>query len=80
MTKQEVFDALVDRLIALGEDRTTAAERARIMIINWFKFSENSMDDSGHETCRDWMDPEIVRLLDVSLRLKYRQPPGPGSP
>jgi len=34
------------------------------MIRNWYKFSSNSMDDRGHETCRDWMDAEVVRLLD----------------
>jgi hypothetical protein len=64
MTKQEVFDALVQQLLASGEDQSTVAERAQNMIDGWYYFSSNSVDERGHETCRDWMDPEIVRLLD----------------
>ena len=39
MTKQEVFDALVQRLLASGEDQSTVAERAQTMIDNWYYFS-----------------------------------------
>jgi hypothetical protein len=69
MTKQEVFDALVQRLLASGEDQSTVAERAQRMIDGWYYFSSNSVDDRGHETCRDWMDLEIVRLLDESITI-----------
>jgi hypothetical protein len=41
------------------------------MLNGWEWFSDNSMDERGQETCRDWMDPEIVRLLDRALRLYY---------
>jgi hypothetical protein len=72
MTKQEVFDALVQRLTALGNvDQATAPESAQVMINNWYKFSSNSVDERGNETCRDWLDPEIVRLLDEALNIKY---------
>lgn len=55
---------LARRLIALGEDEATARESATFMINNWDYFSSNSVDDRGHETCRDWMDEEVARLLD----------------
>jgi regulator of RNase E activity RraB len=67
-TRTEVFDALVRRLTELGEDQATVVERAVSMANGWFYFSDNSMDEHGHETCRDWMDAEIVRLLDLGLR------------
>ena len=54
---------------SVGEDQSTVAERAQTMIDNWYYFSSNSVDDRGHETCRDWMDPEIVRLLDEAYDL-----------
>lgn len=61
-------ELLTQRLIALGEDAATARERAPDMIKGWYYFSSNSMDDRGHETCRDWMDAEVVRLLDAAAR------------
>jgi hypothetical protein len=72
-TKQEIFDAVVARLLELdygpGPHGETIPERARIMIDGWWRFSDNSMDDYGHETCRDWLDPELCRLFDEHLRL-----------
>jgi hypothetical protein len=73
MKQQEIFDALVRQLLASGEDQATAAKRAQSMINGWNYFSSNSVDDRGHETCRDWMDPEIVRLLDEALSLQYAE-------
>jgi hypothetical protein len=72
MTEQEAFDALVRHLRDVwGEDQATVAEHARDMINGWYKFSSNSVDDRGHETCRDWMDPEVVRVLDAALIAQY---------
>jgi hypothetical protein len=58
MTRQEVFDALVQRLIATGEDQATVAEPAQRMVDRWGKVDVDM---------RDWMDSEVVRLLDKSL-------------
>lgn len=66
-----ISDALVQRLIALGEDESAVIGRAKNMMMGWMRFSDNSMDEYGHETCRDWMDEEVVRLLDESLRVRY---------
>jgi hypothetical protein len=66
----DVFDALTRRLIETGAD----AARAWRMVRRWEWFSSNSVDDRGHETCRDWMDPEVVRLLDLSLHVRYGTP------
>jgi hypothetical protein len=38
----QTFDALVRRLIALGEGEATAAERATFIVNNWERFSDNS--------------------------------------
>jgi hypothetical protein len=75
MTRQEIFDAVVTRLIGLGygENMETITERARIMLANWYYFSSNSMDERGHETCRDWLDPELVRLFDAHLMVSWGQ-------
>jgi hypothetical protein len=69
-----VFDALVQRLRALGEPEESVEERATSMIRGWAYFSENTVDQRGHETCRDWMDEEIGRLLDAALRIRYGVP------
>jgi hypothetical protein len=69
MTEQEIYDAVVARLTAMGEPKKTVAERAKFMINNWSWFSDNSMDERGHETCRDWLDAELVRLFDAHLRV-----------
>jgi hypothetical protein len=63
----EIRSALCKRLIELGDDPAKVSEKAAFMISNWWEFSSHSMDDRGHETCRDWMDPEIVRFLDKAL-------------
>ena len=70
MTRTEVFDALVQRLTELG-GYEPVTERAQYMLDHWWHFSDNSMDETGHETCRDWMDPEVVRLLDVDDHLRH---------
>jgi hypothetical protein len=71
----KIHDALAAHLLATGEsDKEAAAERATLMINGWEWFSENSMDERGVETCREWMDPEIVHLLDQSLCAKYGLP------
>ena len=75
MTRDHVFDALVQRLIELGEDKAAVAERARYMINGWSKFSDNSMDERGHLTCYDWMDSRIAWLLDQDENLHYGLPP-----
>ena len=69
MTHDELVHTLVQRLLTLGAPEGTVRESATNMIKGWWYFSENSMDERGHETCRDWMDEEVVRLLDASLRL-----------
>ena len=70
--QKSMIDALVRRLVELGADQTGLVERATSMINGWEWFSENSVDgERGHETCRDWMDAEVVRILDVALVLKY---------
>jgi hypothetical protein len=66
-----IFDAVVARLLALGHAKATVAARATFMINRWEYFSENSVDERGHETCRDWMDAELVELLDQALRARY---------
>jgi hypothetical protein len=71
MTRDHVFDALVQRLIEFGEDKAAVAERARVMIKGWSWFSDNSMDERGHLTCYDWMDSRIAWLLDQDERLRY---------
>jgi hypothetical protein len=53
MTRDHVFDALVQRLIELGEDKAAAVEHARGMVNGWEWFSENSDDGRGHLTCYD---------------------------
>jgi hypothetical protein len=77
-TKQEIFDAVVARLLELGygpgRQGETIPERARIMIDEWEWFSDNSVDERGHETCRDWIDPELVRLFDEHLHVAYGVP------
>lgn len=67
----DVLDALARRMIEMGENETFVAGRAEQMVRGWEYFSSNTVDDRGHETCRDWMDPEIVRLLDQSLDIRY---------
>jgi hypothetical protein len=67
-TLEEVKGALVQRLIALGTHKAKVDEKATIMMNNWYRFSSNTVDEHGHETCRDWMDEEVVRLLDKALR------------
>jgi hypothetical protein len=74
MTRADVFDALVRRLTELDADKNTVVERAQTMVAGWEWFSDNSVDERGHETCRDWIDTEIVRLLDLDLRLRYGVP------
>jgi hypothetical protein len=60
-----VFEAIVSRLLVLGDDNEAAVKRATWLINNWrYTISEKSQDEFGHQTCRDWMDGEIVRLLD----------------
>jgi len=71
MTRDHVFDALVQRLIELGGDKATVAERARGMADGWGWFSDNSMDERGHLTCYDWMDSRVAWLLDQDERLRY---------
>jgi hypothetical protein len=70
--QQEILDAVVARLLELGYGpgpAPTVAERARGMIDQWSWFSDNSMNERGHETCRDWIDPELCRLFDEHLRV-----------
>jgi hypothetical protein len=64
-----VFEALARRLIALGSDETTVRKKAVSMVRGWDYFSSNSVDERGRETCRDWMDEEVVRLLDEALSI-----------
>jgi len=52
-------------------DSMPATERALILICGWYKFSSNSVDERGHESCRDWVDPELVLLLDQDLDVEY---------
>jgi hypothetical protein len=65
-----IRSALVQRMLALGWENATA-ERADKMMRGWDYFTDNSVDDRGHLTCYDWMDPGIVRLLDRALHLYY---------
>src|SRR5262249_54914027 len=72
MTRDDVFDALIHRLIELGEDKAAVAERARNMINGWSWFSENSDDGNGHLTCYDWLDSRIAWLLDPNPSRLHR--------
>ena len=74
MTRDDVFDALVQRLTELGEDKAAVTERARFMINNWTWTSDNSMDDRGHLTIYDWLDNRVAWLLDQDERLRYGHP------
>jgi hypothetical protein len=58
----------------LGEDPNTAVERATFMMGNWEWWSDNSVDERGHETARDGMDLDVVRLLDEALLTRYGVP------
>lgn len=64
----EIFKALVQRLIASGrDDAASAPTHAAIMIGGWDWFTDNGCDETGRPTWEQWMDPEVVRLLDASL-------------
>ena len=65
MTEQEDLDALVQRLLTSGEVDAAVAERAQTMIDNWY--CRRLGRRSRPRTCRDWLDPEIVRLLDEAM-------------
>jgi hypothetical protein len=67
----EIFSDLVRRLLASGEDETTVAKSATRMISDWPWFSDNSVDERGRATYLDWMDEEIIRLLDESERAHF---------
>jgi hypothetical protein len=69
--QQEILNTLVQRLIVLGWDQTTVAERAQGMIDLWDYFTDNAVDDCGQPTYLDWIDPEVVKLLDETLNIKY---------
>jgi hypothetical protein len=74
--RQAVFDAIVSRVLALEMETTMekARERATVMINRWSNFSKDSMDDHGHLTVYDWLDPELCRLLDEDEGLRYGSP------
>ena len=67
---EPIRNALVQRMLELSYDEATAA-RADRMMRGWDWFTDNSLDDRGHPTYLDWMDPELGRLLDKALRLYY---------
>jgi hypothetical protein len=67
----EVQNKLARRLVELGTDKKEAESKAHFMIWNWEKFSEHSQDETGHQTARDWLDSDVVRLLDQSLKARY---------
>jgi hypothetical protein len=68
MSMAEIFAALTQRLIALGQDPTDAPERAVTMLIGWHRFTENDIDgETGRRQCDSWMDAEFVKLLDAGL-------------
>jgi hypothetical protein len=73
---ERVLDAVVERLRELqfdGPDDVLVG-RAACMISSWEWFSDNSVDERGHETCRDWLDPKLVALFDEALHAKYGVP------
>jgi hypothetical protein len=71
MTRDEVFDLLVQRVIEVfRDDKTAATERARAMVNSWTWVSENSDNGSGHLTIYDWLDGRIADLLDQDELLR----------
>jgi hypothetical protein len=53
---EEVFDALVLHLLAIGEPKTAVIERAADMVL---------------KTCRDFLDPRLVRLLNRVWHIRF---------
>jgi hypothetical protein len=76
MTRDDVFDALVQRVIEVyGDDQTEAAKRARFMVNSWTWVHDNSVDDRGHITVYDWLDSRVAWLLDYDEALRFGVPP-----
>jgi hypothetical protein len=70
-------NALIRRMVDLGYDNATS-ERADSMMRAWDWFTDNGIDDRGHPTYVDWMDPKIIELLFDALYLHYGvERPGP---
>jgi hypothetical protein len=71
--RKTIFDAIVARVLELGmeTDHERAATRAKNMIDNWTWTSDNSVDERGHMTIHDWIDPELGKLLDADEFLKF---------
>jgi hypothetical protein len=65
---EPIRNALIQRMMALGYDDATA-ERADRMMRGWDWFTANLVDDRCDPIYLDWMDPELVRLLDKALQL-----------
>jgi hypothetical protein len=81
MSMVEIFAALTQRLIALGQDPTDAPRDAATMIAGWDKFTDYDSMETGGRQCDSWMDPEVVRLLDAALRAHFiGKEPYPGVP
>lgn len=72
MSMREIFDALTQRVIALGGVAAPdAPEHAATMICGWDKFTDYDSMETGGRQCDSWMDPEVVRLLDAALRAHF---------
>jgi hypothetical protein len=78
ITEAGIHNALCQQLIEHGMDAAETDEKAARMINSWDWFTDNAVDDCGVATGRDWVErqwgPEIVRLLDKTLELKYARP------
>lgn len=87
MSMREIFDALTERLVAIGRvTQRDAPERAATMICGWDRFTDYDSMETGGRQCDQWMDPEVVRLLDAALNAHFlgvepypTLPPGPSA-
>ena len=67
MKMAEILAGLAQRLTALGRDPADAASMMR----GWYRFVDNDSSETGARTCDEWMDAEVVRLLDAGLDAHY---------
>lgn len=63
---------LIKRMLELDYcDEAKVDEKAKVMIVCWDRYQDNSADEYGHVTARDGMDEEILSLLDEALHIRW---------
>jgi hypothetical protein len=72
MNMAEIYDALTQRVLALGGvTQQDAPAHAATMICGWDRFTDADSMETGARQCDRWMDPEVVRLLDAALNVHF---------